>query len=104
MWDNNEMGDAEQNVFDNVINTSYCNINKINLIYGKLFGITILDTNDIMKKHFEKRHIIAHKNGRNKDGEMEILNKLDIDGLISDANEFVKQIMDKLAGIETEIK
>ncbi len=100
MWDKNEMGNAEQKVFDHVLKESYCDIKKIKSIYKNLLKISICDVNGKMKQYFRKRHLIAHKNGRKKDGEMDILNKSDIDGLISDANEFVKQIMDKL--VETE--
>lgn len=96
MWYQNEIGDAEQKVFDYVINTSYSNIRKIELIYKLLFGVAICDTDDRMKQHFNDRHIIAHKNGRKKNGEIAILTEKDIDGLILDANMFIKQIMDKI--------
>lgn len=104
MWNKNEMGNAEQKVFDHVLKESYCDINKIKLIYKRLFKISICDINGKMKRHFQKRHLIAHKNGRKKNGEIDILCEKDIDGLISDTNGFVKLIMEKLAGVETETK
>lgn len=96
MWDNNEMGSAEQKVFDNVLKVSYSNIDIIKVIYKQLFCISICDIGGKMKKHFQTRHLIAHRNGRQKDGELLECTKDDITALVADANAFVKQIVDKL--------
>lgn len=96
MWNSNEMGDAEQKVFDNVLKVSYSNIDTIKSIYSQLFGISICDTNGKMKKHFMVRHVLAHRNGRKKEGCLYEFSKTEITALIEDANAFVKQIMDKL--------
>lgn len=96
MWNNNEMGNAEQMIFDNVLKVSYTNIDRIKLIYKQLFSISICDTNGKMKEHFMIRHVLAHRNGRKKDGHLYEFSKTEITTLIEDANAFVKQIMDKL--------
>lgn len=96
MWDDNEMGNSEQNVFDNVLKESYSSISRIKTTYTKLFGISICDTNGDMNKHFRIRHVIAHRNGRKKDGGLYEFTLRDIDNLINDANGFVKQILDKI--------
>ena len=96
MWDNNEMGSAEQEVFDNILKVSYSNIETIKTIYKQLFGISICDTDGKMKKHFRTRHLIAHRNGRQKDGELLECTKDDITALVADANAFVMQIVNKL--------
>lgn len=96
MWDDNEMGNSEQNVFDNVLKESYSSISRIKTTYTKLFGISICDTNGDMNKHFRIRHVIAHRNGRKKDSGLYEFTLRDIDNLINDANGFVKQILDKI--------
>lgn len=101
MWNNNEMGNTEQKVFDCILRTSYCNITRIKQIYLKLFGISIDDINNKMKQHFEHRHLIVHKNGRKKNGEIYTFSEKDINELISETDRFVKQIMDKLTNSES---
>ncbi len=96
MWDDNEMGNSEQNVFDNVLKESYSSISRIKTTNTKLFGISICDTNGDMNKHFRIRHVIAHRNGRKKDSGLYEFTLRDIDNLINDANGFVKQILDKI--------
>lgn len=96
MWNKNEMDSAEQEVFDNVLNTSYSNIKTIKELYKLLFGISVYDTDGKMKKHFRTRHLIAHRNGRKKSGEYYNCSKDKIKDLIADANDFIHQIVDKL--------
>lgn len=96
MWINNEMGNAEQKVFDNVLKISYANIDTIKSIYKQIFGISVCDIDGKMRKHFFARHVLAHRNGRKKDGQLYEFSKNEIMDLIADVNAFVKQIMDKL--------
>lgn len=97
MWVDNEFGSIEQDVIKKVLDDSYCGIKSITSIYEKLFGITICDDAKRIGKHFENRHRIVHRNGRNKDsGEFDDITTDAINELISDINGFVEQIMKKL--------
>lgn len=97
MWVDNNFGETEQEVISNVLDDSYCNVNNITSIYKELFGITICDTSGKIGQHFEYRHRIVHRNGRNKDsGEFDDITTDAINELISDINGFVEQIMKKL--------
>lgn len=97
MWVNNEQGEIEQEVISKVLDDSYCNVNDITSIYKELFGITICDANEKIGEHFKYRHKIVHRNGRNKkSGELDVITTDAVEGLISDINSFVEQIMRKL--------
>ena len=96
LWENNETSSIEQDVFDNVLETSYCRIRTIKKVYKKLFSATICDVGGKMRVHFTYRHLFAHRNGRQKNGEILELTRREIATLILDTNSFVKQIKDKL--------
>lgn len=97
LWIDNELGSIEQKVVDDVLKSSYTRIQTIKDIYKILFDVPICDTQGKMNKHFYNRHIIAHRNGRcRKIGDVLKFSQDEIEKLISDANDFVKQIMDKI--------
>lgn len=97
MWINNEQGEIEQDVISKVLDDSYCNMSTIASIYDKLFGITICDTSGKIGKHFEYRHRIVHRNGRNKgSGELDVITIDAVTILILNVNAFVNQIKNKL--------
>lgn len=89
----NQIGKWEQMVIDYVIGSSYSNIKKIKKFYEDIFNVTIEDIDNKMKKHFNNRHIMAHKNGRLKDGRFMDIEDRDLEELILDSNKFVQQIM-----------
>ena len=61
--------------------------------FKKIFDLKIEYNTDNIKKHIEKRHIIAHKNGRTKDNKYLTFNESDLNMLISDTDNFVDYIM-----------
>ena len=46
--------------------------------------------------HFYKRNLLAHKNGRKKDGSYMNITKDDLNILVEDSKTFVRQIMEEL--------
>lgn len=66
MLDNDKIGNWEQEIIECIIRESYANIETIKKIFKNLFHISITDKNNKMKSHFHKRHVLAHKNGREK--------------------------------------
>ena len=89
-------GKIEQIVIDNVLNQSYCSVSKIKKDFDYLFGIQIFDDQSIIENHFKVRHLLAHKNGRTKNGEYLNINSEALSKLINDSQLFVDQISRKI--------
>lgn len=60
-------GSAEQKVIEYVLKQSYCSADRIKDYCIELFGKSI-EVNKHIVALFEKRHLIAHRGGRKKDG------------------------------------
>ena len=95
MWNNNLVGSTEQKIINHVLRSTYCNFQYIRKIYQTLFNFTIPD-NNYLKAAFTNRHLIAHKNRRQKDGSQLTIESGDISTLISEVNSFVLQLMGKI--------
>lgn len=91
-------GKIEQIVIDSVLNQSYCSVSKVKRNFDYLFGIQIYDDQSIIENHFKVRHLLAHKNGRTKNGEYVKINKEILDKLLIDCQCFVDQILLKIKG------
>lgn len=89
----NQIGKWEQMVINYVIGSSYSNIKKIKNSYNEILNVSIEDVDNKIKKHFDNRNIMAHKNGRLKDGSFMEIGDCNLEELIGDSNEFVQQIM-----------
>lgn len=96
MWNENLLGDMEQKVIDNVLKTSFCDIDTIKKFYKKVFHVSIFDKEGKMRKYFHNRHLIIHRNGKRKDGTFIIDSAENIYTLIRDINTFVRQIMTEI--------
>ena len=96
MWEYNECGDAEQQVINNVLTTSFCNIMRIKDVYQKVFNVSIGDNGGKMKRYFHNRHLIIHRNGKKKDGTNILKSEEEVYVLINDVSSFVKQIVDQI--------
>lgn len=96
LLDNDEVGHWEQKVMDYIIKSSYSDITRIKRIFKSIFRISLTDNDGKINKHFLRRHIIAHRNGRPKDGDYIMLSLCEIEKLIDDTQNFAKQIMDKI--------
>lgn len=93
LYDNNKIGKWEQEIIEYIMRGSYTDVGTIKKILKDLFHVDIKDKDNKMSSHFRNRHIIAHKNGRMKDGKYLAISKSDLSTLISDSNEFVEEVM-----------
>lgn len=85
-------GKIEQIVIDHVLNQSYCSVPKVKSIFDYLFGFQIFDDQLNIENHFQVRHLLAHKNGRTKNGEYLKIHRDDLSELLIDCQNFVNQI------------
>jgi hypothetical protein len=86
----------EQKVIEYVMKTSYSNIDTIKDILKDLFKISIVDKNGSMKKHFYYRNLLAHRNGRKKDGSYINITNEELKDLINDTQSIATQILTKI--------
>lgn len=78
MWRDNLLNSAEQEVIDAVLKTSYGNIQKINdIVLKDLYRVPRIASPEL-EEILRKRHIIAHRSGRQKDGSKIDLNKSEL--------------------------
>lgn len=93
LYDSNKIGKWEQEIIEYIMRGSYTDVGTIKKSLKDLFHIDFKHTSNKMSAHFRNRHIIAHKNGRLKDGKYLAITEDDLSTLISDANDFVEEIM-----------
>ena len=94
--EDNLVAQWEQKAIEYVMRTSYSNIDTIKDILKELFKVSILDTNGKMKKHFYYRNLLAHRNGRKKDGGYINITNEELKSLITDTQSIAKQIQTKI--------
>ena len=94
--EDNLVAQWEQKVIEYVMRTSYSNIDTIKDILKELFKVSIIDTNGKMKKHFYYRNLLAHRNGRKKDGGYINITNEELKSLITDTQSIAKQIQTKI--------
>lgn len=92
----NERIKWEHETIDEILKKSYSNIDTIKDVFKLLYRVSLIDKDGLVKKHIRIRHIIAHRNGRKKDGSIIKINKADINKIISDVSGFVDQIYSKI--------
>lgn len=90
------MGVLEQRIIEYIMKQSYSNIVTIKDAYKKVLNFSIVDKDGKIAEHFRTRHKLAHRNGRNKDGSYIEISNENLDILISDLEDFVNQVMDKI--------
>lgn len=79
-------------MIDHVLNQSYCSVPKVKRIFDYLFGFQIFDDQSKIENHFQVRHLLAHKNGRTKNGEYLKIYRENLSELLIDCQNFVNQI------------
>ena len=87
------IGKWEQEIIEYIMRGSYTDVRTIKKVFKDLFHVDFKDKKNKMSSHFRNRHIIAHKNGRMKEGKYLIISKSDLSTLVSDSNEFVEEVM-----------
>jgi len=86
----------EHKTIDEILKKSYCNIGTIKDVFKLLYKVSVTDKNGLVKEQIINRHLIAHRNGRKKDGSIIKINQSDISKIISDVSGFVDQIYSKI--------
>lgn len=96
MWYFNKIDSAEQEVIDYILRKSYSNLEKIQKTMHLFFNIEI-DSDERINKIIYWRHLISHRNGRNKDGAFIEFNSSEIFLLIDELSKFVDNIKLKIS-------
>jgi hypothetical protein len=96
LLDDDKVGHWEQKVMEHVLKSSFSNIDRIKRIYSRVFGISLTDYEGKIKSYFYKRHLFAHRNGREKDGRYILVTCPELEKLIEDTEQFAQQILDKI--------
>ena len=89
-------GDAiwEQAVMTKIMEKSYCKIKTIQKAFKTMHFCKPIDKEGAMAKHFHNRHILAHRNGKMKDGDIIVISECKLRTLLRDASLFIGQIKD----------
>lgn len=93
---NDNIGRLEQLIIEEVMKTTFSNMDTIKDVFKDVFNISISDTSGKIRKHFYCRNLLAHKNGRKKDGSYMNITKNNLNTLVENSKNFVMQIMQEL--------
>lgn len=86
----------EHKTIDEILKKSYSNIDTIKDVFKLLYNISLSDKDGHVKDYIRIRHLIAHRNGRNKDGDIIYISKSEIQDIICNVSGFVEQIYRKI--------
>lgn len=93
MWCDNTVDSAEQEVIDHVLRSSYTNLKDVRSYIKELYQVVIPNDKQI-KKILYWRDLIAHRNGRQKNGSVIEFKKNEVYDIIETVSKFVKNIKD----------
>ena len=96
MWCDNKIDSAEQEVIDFILSKSYTDLEKIQSSIKSLYEITISKDARI-NEIFHLRNLIAHRNGRKKDGSILEFTVDDIFNVIKDLINFVDNLKSQIS-------
>lgn len=86
----------EHDTIDEILKKSYCNIDTIKNVFKHLYNVSLTDKDGHVKEYILTRHLIAHRNGRKKDGSIVNISKSEICEIICNVSDFVDQIYNKI--------
>ena len=86
----------EHNTIDEILQKSYSNIDTIKKVFKLLYNVSLTDKGGLVKAHIRIRHLLAHRNGRKKDGSIIEISKSEINELVCNVSGFVDQIFLKI--------
>ncbi|MCM1092706.1 MAG: hypothetical protein NC421_02010 [Lachnospiraceae bacterium] len=95
MWNYNAIDSVEQEIIDLVLKKSYSNMSEIKTIIKLLYGI-IIDKNESVEDSILKRHLIVHRSGRRKNGDIIEFSKEEIVERICLIKCFVNKLSSKI--------
>lgn len=85
------IGGIETTVQEKLASITWHNLGKVKQMYENTFGIRDMSIENLMKS-VQKRHHIVHRNGQDKNGNLIIIEKEDIECLISGALKLVNEV------------
>lgn len=91
------MADIDKTINKTLSDIIYHNLGRVSPIYKAVFGISIIPDKDdfeFLMKAVGIRHDIVHRNGKNKDGEINILSASDVQMLAQKVSDLIKRIED----------
>ena len=95
MWCDNIIDSAEQEVINLILKKSYTSLDEIKDILKDIYGIAVNFPKGL-SEIITIRHLIAHRNGRRKDGNNIELTKENLLSMVEVIREFVAQLKQKL--------
>ncbi|MDD6472217.1 MAG: hypothetical protein PUF62_04175 [Bacteroidales bacterium] len=95
MWCDNAIDSAEQEVVDHILRKSYSSMTDIKNTLTLLYDIS-MPNDDNMEEIIRARHLIAHRNGRKKDGNMIVFTKEETISKVNRIYDFAFRVKDKI--------
>lgn len=86
----------EKGVVEEILHLSFCNMSRINDCFALLKKTCPKDEYEVIEKHFEKRHLLIHRNGKMMKGGKLIIDKETVESVIDDIYRFGNKIMQTL--------
>lgn len=95
MWCDNIIDSAEQEVINLILRKSYSSFDEIKKILKDIYNISVTSSIEL-KEIIELRHLIAHRNGRRKNGTNIEFTKETLIAKIDLIKEFAEQLKREL--------
>lgn len=89
-------GFFEQKIIYNVLRESYLNTETIKEFFKKFYKLKIIIETSKLNEHFRIRHLLVHRNGRDKEDKKIMINESDIYTFIKEADTLVDEICNKI--------
>lgn len=95
--------ELERYIIDEIMKKPFSRIDIIKEMFKYIIDISVHNVNGVMNSILYNRHLIAHKNGRKKDGSYIKIEIDDLETVITDISTFVKTIYDDAKATELQI-
>ncbi|MDE6019015.1 MAG: hypothetical protein K2G85_09420 [Muribaculaceae bacterium] len=95
MWCDNVLDSAEQEIFESILKMSYSSSKEIKNFLNQVYGISV-SIGEKLKQAIHIRHIVAHRNGRQKDGSYYVLTKDELFSIITEVHKFGESLRDPI--------
>lgn len=92
-------GFFEQEVIYKVLRKSYLNVKAIKDFFNEFYNSNIEFDSDQLNEYFVKRHLLVHRNGRDKNDDYIMVNVSTLNSFIKDADALVDEICNKVRNI-----
>lgn len=92
-------GFFEQKIIYNVLRESYLNTETIKEFFKKFYKLKIIIETSKLNEHFRIRHLLVHRNGRDKNDDYIMVNVSTLNSFIKDTDALVDEICNKVRNI-----